>query len=76
MQVIIISSNGQTHKHWHLTPFKIISISILIIAIIVAFATLYNNISNPIPSTLYSNSEPDTQGDTSVNELTSHSEKK
>jgi murein DD-endopeptidase MepM/ murein hydrolase activator NlpD len=75
MQVIIISSNGQTHKHWHLTPFKIISLSILILAIIVAFATVYNNISTPIPSSLYSSVEPDTPGDAIVNELTSHSEK-
>jgi murein DD-endopeptidase MepM/ murein hydrolase activator NlpD len=34
MQVIIISSNSKTHKHWHLTRAKLIVLSLLLVSLI------------------------------------------
>jgi murein DD-endopeptidase MepM/ murein hydrolase activator NlpD len=34
MQVIIISSNSKTHKHWHLTRAKLVMLSVLMVGLI------------------------------------------
>lgn len=42
MQIIIISPNGQTHKHWHLTPFKIATLFLFGLSAIFATAIAIN----------------------------------
>jgi murein DD-endopeptidase MepM/ murein hydrolase activator NlpD len=42
MQIIIISPNGQTHKHWHLTPFKLTVFGLALLGSIFVTASLLN----------------------------------
>lgn len=52
MQIIIISPNGKTHRHWHLTPFKLATAFLICLSIIFTSAsfisklTLQNSDSN------------------------------
>lgn len=50
MQVIIISPNGQTHKHWHLTPVMLVIITLLLVSSIMASAALLNKFTSPEPT--------------------------
>lgn len=71
MQIIIISPNGQTHKHWHLTPLKLAIFGLLFLGSIFVSASFINkfnfqntNHTNPIP--LLTDSSPITAFDTEI----------
>lgn len=53
MQVIIISSNSQTHKHWHLTRGKLMLLLALIVSLVsVSSYSFANWLNNPASSQL------------------------
>jgi len=47
MQIIIISPNGKTHRHWHLTPFKLVVASLICLSIIFASASFITKLTAP-----------------------------
>ena len=46
MQVIIISSNNKTHKHWHLTKAKLLVLMTLVVALISISSYSFANWAN------------------------------